>query len=47
MSDVKPVVGSKAPDFNLPSTSGKEVSLLDYAGKNVVLYFYSKDNTSG
>lgn len=40
--------GHKAPDFSLPSTEGKEISLADYKGKkNVVLYFYPKDNTPG
>ncbi|RVU55189.1 peroxiredoxin [Anaerosphaera multitolerans] len=34
-------------NFNLPSTSGKNVSLDDYKGKYLVLYFYPKDNTSG
>ncbi len=33
--------------FNLESTSGKVVSLEDYKGKNLVLYFYPKDNTPG
>jgi peroxiredoxin Q/BCP len=38
----------KAPDFHLPSTSGKNISLKDFAGKkNVVLYFYPKDDTPG
>jgi peroxiredoxin Q/BCP len=40
--------GDKAPDFTLESTNGKNVSLADYKGKkNVVFYFYPKDNTSG
>ena len=34
-------------DFTLKETDGKEVSLGDYRGKNVVVYFYPKDNTSG
>lgn len=42
------VEGEKAPDFNLVSTSGKDVSLSTYFGKmNVVLFFYPKDNTPG
>ncbi|TLS35689.1 thioredoxin-dependent thiol peroxidase [Pseudalkalibacillus caeni] len=40
-------VGQKAPDFSLKSNSGEEVSLADYKGKNVVLYFYPKDMTPG
>ncbi len=40
--------GQKAPDFTLPSTEGKTISLSDYAGKSaVVLYFYPKDDTPG
>ncbi len=40
-------IGSKAPDFSLPDKDGKVVSLRDFAGKKVVLYFYPKDNTPG
>ena len=39
-------VGVKAPDFELPDQNGKIHRLSDYAGKKVVLYFYSKDNTA-
>ncbi len=39
--------GSKAPDFTLQDKDGKEVSLSDFLGKRVVLYFYPKDNTPG
>jgi len=39
--------GDKAPAFDLPSDSGKNVKLGDYAGKTFVLYFYPKDNTPG
>ena len=39
--------GTKAPDFTLPDQNGRRVSLSDFAGKKVVLYFYSKDNTMG
>jgi len=37
----------KAPDFKLKDQNEKEISLSDYKGKNVILYFYPKDNTSG
>lgn len=40
-------VGEKAPDFTLRDGTGKDVSLSDYLGKKVVLYFYPKDNTPG
>ena len=42
-----PAVGSKAPDFKLPSQEGAQVSLGDFKGKWVVLYFYPKDFTQG
>ena len=37
----------KAPDFTLSDTEGKQVSLTDFLGHKVVLYFYPKDNTPG
>ena len=40
-------VGTKAPDFTLPDQDGNPVSLSDFRGKKVVLYFYPKDNTPG
>lgn len=40
-------IGQKAPNFNLPDETGNEVSLNDFAGKNIVLFFYPKDNTPG
>ena len=40
-------VGDKAPALSLPDQSGELVSLKDFTGKQVVLYFYPKDNTSG
>ena len=39
--------GNPAPPFTLPDTSGKQVSLKDFAGKDVILYFYPKDDTPG
>ncbi len=39
--------GVKAPDFTLADKDGREVSLHDFAGKKVVVYFYPKDNTPG
>ncbi|MFS0784701.1 thioredoxin-dependent thiol peroxidase [Bacillus sp. 1P06AnD] len=41
------IIGRKAPDFTLASTEGKQISLSDYEGKFVVLYFYPKDMTPG
>jgi thioredoxin-dependent peroxiredoxin len=43
----KPTVGKKAPDFELSATGDQRVKLSKLKGKNVVLYFYPKDNTSG
>lgn len=40
-------VGDKAPDFTLVDKDGRSVSLKDFAGRRVVLYFYPKDNTPG
>ncbi|MCS7293288.1 MAG: peroxiredoxin [Gloeomargarita sp. SKYBB_i_bin120] len=42
-----PEVGQPAPDFSLPSLDNRRVSLADYRGRWVVLYFYPKDFTSG
>ena len=39
--------GMKAPDFTLKDQNGNEVSLKDFAGRKVVLYFYPRDNTPG
>jgi thioredoxin-dependent peroxiredoxin len=39
--------GSKAPDFALHGSNGRQVKLSDYKGKSVVLYFYPKDDTPG
>jgi peroxiredoxin Q/BCP len=40
-------IGTKAPDFTLPDKDGNPVSLSDFSGKKVVLYFYPRDNTPG
>ena len=40
-------VGDIAPNFTLPSQTGEAVTLHDLRGKNVLLYFYPKDNTTG
>lgn len=40
-------IGTKAPKFTLPDKDGNLVSLADFAGKKVVLYFYPRDNTPG
>jgi thioredoxin-dependent peroxiredoxin len=39
--------GDKAPDFKLTADDGKSYSLKDFRGKNIILYFYPKDMTSG
>ena len=39
--------GDKAPDFTAKDQNGKEISLADFKGKNVILYFYPKDDTPG
>ena len=43
----QPAAGTSAPDFSLTTNDGSQVSLKDYRGKWVVLYFYPKDFTSG
>jgi peroxiredoxin Q/BCP len=45
MPDLKE--GQQAPDFKLPSSTGKDISLKDFKGKKVVLFFYVKDATPG
>lgn len=40
-------IGDKAPAFTLPGDDNQTLSLSDFAGKNVVLYFYPKDDTPG
>lgn len=39
--------GDKAPNFSLKNADGVEISLSDFVGKNIILYFYPKDNTPG
>lgn len=39
--------GTPAPDFTLPASNGENVSLSDFKGRQVVLYFYPRDNTPG
>lgn len=45
MPDLK--IGSKAPAFSLPADGGETLSLKDFKGQTIVLYFYPKDDTSG
>lgn len=40
-------VGKKVPDFTVPATGDQELSLSDFKGRNLVLYFYPKDSTPG
>lgn len=47
MADAKIQEGQLAPGFTLPDANGEPVSLEQFKGKWVVLYFYPKDNTSG
>lgn len=42
-----PKEGDKAPEFRAAADDGRAISLKDYAGKNVILYFYPKANTPG
>jgi peroxiredoxin Q/BCP len=39
--------GDKAPEFSVTADDGRAVSLNDYGGRNVILYFYPKANTPG
>ncbi len=45
--DLKLKAGNQAPDFTAPISGGGRVSLRDFRGKNVILYFYPKDDTPG
>ena len=40
-------IGDKAPDFKGVDQNGKSISLSDFKGKNLIMYFYPKDNTPG
>jgi peroxiredoxin Q/BCP len=40
-------IGDKAPDFSLPSQTGDKVSLKDFKGQTLVLYFFPKADTPG
>ena len=40
-------IGTKAPDFTLPDKNGNMISLSDFIGKKIILYFYPRDNTPG
>jgi peroxiredoxin Q/BCP len=40
-------IGDKAPDFSLPSDTGAEVSLKDFKGHTMILYFFPKADTPG
>ena len=44
---MKPAIGQPAPDFDLPSNLGYNISLESLKGKKIILYFYPKDNTPG
>jgi len=46
-ADRAPKVGDPAPDFELDTDTAGRVSLADYSGKHLVLYFYPRDNTAG
>jgi peroxiredoxin Q/BCP len=43
----EPTIGAPAPDFSLPATGNRTISLTDLRGQTVVLYFYPKDSTPG
>ncbi len=43
----QPQLNKKAPSFKLPATGDQTLSLTDFKGKNLIIYFYPKDNTPG
>lgn len=43
----KPQIGDKAPDFSANDQDGNKISLADFKGRGLILYFYPKDNTAG
>jgi len=45
MATTQAVIGEKAPQFTLPASGGRDISLADYIGRKVVLFFYPKDLT--
>ena len=45
--ELKLKVGDAAPKFSVPTSGGGKISLADYKGQNVILYFYPKDDTPG
>lgn len=46
-ADTSPVIGKSAPNFTLPDQNKRDVSLGDFSGKWVVIYFYPEDDTTG
>ncbi len=40
-------IGDKAPDFSLPTDGGGNITLSDFKGQKIIIYFYPKDDTSG
>ncbi|MGB1361589.1 MAG: peroxiredoxin, partial [Alphaproteobacteria bacterium] len=47
MTKANDLLGKTAPEFSAPANAGKTISLSDYRGKKVILYFYPKDMTPG
>lgn len=47
MTQPNDLIGKNAPDFTAPASGGKTISISDYTGKKVILYFYPKDMTPG